>query len=222
MKKESGKPVYLSITGTLRHDIMYGNMAPGTPIVEKDLCDRFKTSRAPVRESLRILEGEGLIFRNSTVGYKVRELNLNEFIERNILLKIVERELLVRAIPHYTELDLCVMDQMVDKISSSTSLEEFITHLIKFTEIIHEPTGWEFSIDLVKQILYRNVPYYREIAREFHGQKMQLTTHRKFVDLCRQGKVQEAIDAWIVRYDDSEKQVFSLQENHARKEWQNL
>lgn len=219
MNKTSGKPVFLSIAESIRKDILFGNMEPGVPLLEKETAERFQTSRAPVRESFRILEGEGLIVRSNSVGYKVRELNFDEFIERNILLKIIEREMLLRAIPRYTELHLCLMDQMVEKISTSKNLEEFISYLIRFTEIIHEPTGWDFSIQLVKQILFRNVPLYREIAKTFFGEKMQLTTHKMFVDYCRHGKVQEAIDCWVVRYDNSEKQLFSLQRNKKSEAW---
>jgi DNA-binding GntR family transcriptional regulator len=220
MNKEANKPVFLVITESIRKDILFGNMEPGTPLIEKEIAERFSTSRAPVRESFRILEGEGLIVRNNPVGYKVRELNLDEFIERNTLLKIIEREMLLRAIPRYTELDLCQMDQLVEKISQCKNLEEFITHLIRFTEIIHKPTGWDFSIQLVIQILFRNVPVYREIAKKYMGQKMQLTTHKQFVGFCRKGKIQEAIDCWVVRYDNSENTVFSAHRKETAAEWQ--
>jgi DNA-binding GntR family transcriptional regulator len=219
MRKEPYKPVFLIITELLRNEILYGDREPGSPMVEKEIAENFKTSRAPVRESFRILEGEGLIIRNNPVGYKVRELELTEFIERNILLKIIEKELLFRAVPRYTELDLCQMDQMVEKISKSESLEHFIKLLIGFTDIIYQPTGWNFSIELIKHILHRNIPFYKEIARQYIGQPMQMTTHKKFVDLCRQRKVQEAIECWVVRYDNSEKQVFSLVKNKSSDEW---
>jgi DNA-binding GntR family transcriptional regulator len=209
MKKNPSKPVFLVITETLRNGILYGKIYPGEALVEKEVAEQFHTSRAPVRDSFRILEGEGLIVRNSPVGYRVREFNLQEFIEQNILLKIIEKEMLLRAIPRYTELDFCQMDQLVKKISRSESLEEFITDMIGFTEIIHRPSGWDFSIQIVKQIHFRNVPFYREIAKKFLGQKMPLTTHKLFVDLCRKGNVQEAINCWVVRYDNSEKEVFS-------------
>ena len=219
MRKDPNKPVFLSISESLRKDILYGNMNPGKALIEKEIAERFHTSRAPVRESFRILEGEGLIVRNTHVGYRVREFNLEEFTEQNILLKIVEKEMLLRAIPHYTELDLCQMDQLVEKISLSASIEEFITHLIRFTEIVHEPSGWHFSIQLIKQIHFRNVPFYREIAKKFISHKLQLTTHKLFIDLCRKGKIQEAIDCWIVRYDNSEKQVFSANKKETYTEW---
>lgn len=211
MRKESGKPVFLSITESLRNSILFGKVEPGSAIIEKDIAATFNTSRAPVREAFRILEGERLIVRNEPVGYKVRELNLYEFVEMNTLLKIIEREMLLRAIPRYTELDLCLMEKFIAKISNAVDIDEFITHLIRFNEIVHEPAGWEFSVHLVRQILFRNVPYFYPIANQFFKQKMELVSHKTFVSLCRQGKIQDAIDCWIIRYGESEAKVFSLQ-----------
>jgi DNA-binding GntR family transcriptional regulator len=209
MKKSPGKPVFLMISEILRNDILFGKMKPGVELNEKEISERFETSRAPVRESFRILEGEGLIVRNHTVGYRVRDINLEEFIERNILLKLIEREMLIRAIPQYTELELCQMERTVEKISKSTNMEEFISSMVRFSEIIYSPIRWEFSMRLVKQILFLNVPVYHDVARQYMKKKMKMTSHKKFIVCCREGKVQEAIDTWLSRYDESEKEVFS-------------
>lgn len=209
MNKEHNKPVFLLITEALRKDILFGNLDPGMVLNEVELARRFNTSRAPVRESIRLLEGEGLIVRNVPVGYKIRDFRLEEFIERNILLKILEKEMLTRAIPRYTELEFCQMEKLVDTIAGSKNLEELISHLIEFNVYVLRPTGWDFSIQLVRQILFRTVPYYREIARKYMHHGMTLESHRAFISLCREGRMQEAIDRWTVRYDRSGQEVFA-------------
>jgi len=45
----------------LLHDILAGTYAPGERIREVEVAERLGTSRAPVREALRILEQDGLI-----------------------------------------------------------------------------------------------------------------------------------------------------------------
>ncbi|MGZ2256629.1 GntR family transcriptional regulator [Roseobacter sp. A03A-229] len=45
----------------LREFIMLGKLAPGMPVRERDLAEAFGISRTPLKEALRILEGEGLI-----------------------------------------------------------------------------------------------------------------------------------------------------------------
>jgi DNA-binding GntR family transcriptional regulator len=45
----------------LREAIIYGEYAPGTPLGEVELSERFDVSRTPVREALKRLAGEGLV-----------------------------------------------------------------------------------------------------------------------------------------------------------------
>jgi DNA-binding GntR family transcriptional regulator len=209
MKKEPVKPVFLLIAESLRKDILFGHLDPGMVLNEVQTATKFNTSRAPVRESFRILEGEGLIIRNNPVGYKVKDFDLSEFIERKTLLRIIEKEMLLRAIPLYTELDLCQMERMVDEISASENLEKLIENLIKFNESILQPAGWLYAINLVRQILFRSVPYYREIAKKYMNNGMAMNSHRSFIRLCREGKTLDAIDCWISRYDKSGLEVFA-------------
>jgi len=45
----------------LREFILLGKLGPGVPVRERDLAEAFGVSRTPLKEALRILEGEGLI-----------------------------------------------------------------------------------------------------------------------------------------------------------------
>jgi DNA-binding GntR family transcriptional regulator len=48
-------------TARLREEILSGHLAPGERIVEEQVTARFGTSRAPVREALRLLAEQGLV-----------------------------------------------------------------------------------------------------------------------------------------------------------------
>ena len=45
----------------LRILITEGELAPGSRIAERELCDRFGISRTPLREALKVLASEGLV-----------------------------------------------------------------------------------------------------------------------------------------------------------------
>jgi DNA-binding GntR family transcriptional regulator len=49
------------IAERLRDDIVRGRIAPGTHLVQDELCERFGTSRMPVRDALQQLTHEGLL-----------------------------------------------------------------------------------------------------------------------------------------------------------------
>src|SRR3546814_18131737 len=49
-------PLNQQVLRALRHDIMFGLIAPGTRLTQQDLCERSNTSRLPVRDALREME----------------------------------------------------------------------------------------------------------------------------------------------------------------------
>jgi DNA-binding GntR family transcriptional regulator len=51
--------------------IIRGEMAPGSRIVERALCEKIDVSRTPLREALKLLEVEGLIELSQNKGARV-------------------------------------------------------------------------------------------------------------------------------------------------------
>lgn len=49
------------IAEVIRNDILFGRLAPGERVSQQMLCDRYGTSRMPVRDALRQLAYEGFI-----------------------------------------------------------------------------------------------------------------------------------------------------------------
>ncbi|MDX6723084.1 MAG: hypothetical protein QOD73_1488 [Solirubrobacteraceae bacterium] len=56
------------IAHTLERDIIEGRLAPGERVTEDQLGMRLGVSRTPVREAMRMLEGQGLILRRRDRG----------------------------------------------------------------------------------------------------------------------------------------------------------
>ena len=73
----------------LRRAIIGGELEPGTHLVESALSERFGVSRAPIRDALKELEGEGLleprrrgVYVKALTGEDVWELhNLRQTLE---------------------------------------------------------------------------------------------------------------------------------------------
>lgn len=58
--------------------IIAGEMEPGVRLHEVELATRFRVSRAPIREALRILERDGLVNLHARRGAQVTELTASE------------------------------------------------------------------------------------------------------------------------------------------------
>jgi DNA-binding GntR family transcriptional regulator len=62
------------IAGSIRQAIAQGRIAPATRLLEVSLAREMRTSRAPVREALSLLEREGLVIKEPNRGVRVVEL----------------------------------------------------------------------------------------------------------------------------------------------------
>ncbi|HEY4355258.1 MAG TPA: GntR family transcriptional regulator [Acidobacteriaceae bacterium] len=65
----------------IREMILHGEMAPGERVREIDLANKIGVSRTPVRESLPILEQEGLLEQLDKRGFAVRSFTAQEIMD---------------------------------------------------------------------------------------------------------------------------------------------
>lgn len=74
---------YETIIDNIRLMIVHGELQRGEKIPsERELADLFNVSRVPVREALKILEYMGVLENLSGDGLYVRDMNLNDLIEK--------------------------------------------------------------------------------------------------------------------------------------------
>ncbi len=65
----------------LRTMIIEGDLAPGSRLSEKELCERFDISRTPLREALRVLAVEALIVLTPNRGASVTQVTASDVDE---------------------------------------------------------------------------------------------------------------------------------------------
>ncbi|MFB9744126.1 GntR family transcriptional regulator [Pseudonocardia sulfidoxydans] len=64
--KVSRVPLGRQIANVVRSDILYGRLRSGTRVGQQELCERYGTSRMPVRDALRQLTYEGFLHEDGT------------------------------------------------------------------------------------------------------------------------------------------------------------
>lgn len=64
----SGVPLYRQIKNILRTEVVEGAVDPGKPMTEELLLNRFRVSRAPIRQALKELTTEGYVYRRQGKG----------------------------------------------------------------------------------------------------------------------------------------------------------
>ncbi len=67
--------LHSDIVSQLRDFIVEGHLTPGSRVPERELCERFKISRTPLREALKVLAAEGLLDLFPNRGARIRQFS---------------------------------------------------------------------------------------------------------------------------------------------------
>lgn len=86
-------------TRKLRNEILSGALAPGERIIEEQICQRFSISRAPVRESLRLLAQQGLVEHLPRRGARVTTWSEEDIRQLFEVRAVLERHAICAALP---------------------------------------------------------------------------------------------------------------------------
>lgn len=100
-----GKPptAQEAVLAELRRMMVTGELAPGTPIRQEALAERLGVSRVPLREALKVLEGEGQVGYAAHRGYVVAELSVDDLVEVYRMRELLEAEAIRAAVLHVTD-----------------------------------------------------------------------------------------------------------------------
>ncbi|MER2605957.1 MAG: FCD domain-containing protein [Siculibacillus sp.] len=84
--------------GTIRHDILNGDLAPGTKLRFEMLRERYGVGASTLREALTRLVGESLVTSEEQRGFRVAEVSLDDFADLTRARKMIEVEALRQSI----------------------------------------------------------------------------------------------------------------------------
>lgn len=74
-------PLGLQISQEVRRQILFGHLSPGDPLTQQDLCDRFGTSRMPVRDAINMLVMDGLATRPNNRDAVVADITYEDILD---------------------------------------------------------------------------------------------------------------------------------------------
>jgi DNA-binding GntR family transcriptional regulator len=105
----------------LRSWIATGRLQPGEQIVQDTLALELGVSRVPLREALKILEGEGQVSYVAHRGYFVTELSLSDMLEVYRIRELLEAEAVRRGMPLLTTEDVARLEEAADDVRQAAA-----------------------------------------------------------------------------------------------------
>jgi DNA-binding GntR family transcriptional regulator len=193
-----------TVADWLAERIISGDEEPGTRLKETTVARRAGVSRSPVREALRILEGEGLVDIIPRYGAFVAHIGIadvEELYACRMLLEPVCARLAVDALhpAEVGELDLLRI-QMENAVRDGDA-RRFLSENINYfrTLMLHCPNAT--LLDLVELTWKKAVRYWSIFARLPHYGAMSIEQHRALHEAVRtgDGAAAEAADRVILQ-----------------------
>lgn len=105
-------PLGNQIADTLRREVLLGVLAPGTQVSQQQLCQRFGTSRMPVRDALRELVHEGLMTLDSARHIVVAPLSKQDLLDAFTIEGVLTGMAAERASQRASKADLDSLDRL--------------------------------------------------------------------------------------------------------------
>lgn len=158
----------------LRASLASGALMPGQQLVQEDLALELGVSRVPIRESLKILEGEGHVTYHPNRGYFVTELSAVDLSELYLIREILESEALTRAVAEVSDADLRDIEEILRELNEAAASGD-IHALTQANRAFHlsiiELSGMNRLSRLIRQLwdasdIYRTVYFREESNRE--------------------------------------------------------
>lgn len=167
------------VADALGSDIVFGRIAPDSRVIEEEIAERFGVSRSPVRESIRLLERDGLVVRAERRGARVSSLNRKDLDEVYACRMALEGIAAAEAASQHTPGDLKRLQQEVARLRKAhrkNDIDGYFEANVAFTDAVHQAaanvTLKRLLGTLGKQALryrflaYRNFPHLMSLSLE--------------------------------------------------------
>ena len=201
------------VLGELRAMIVRGELKAAEQIKQDALAEQLGTSRVPLREALKILEGEGLVSYHPHRGYFVAELSAADLVEVYRIRQLLEDEAVATAIPRLTDADIEALQRAmseVEKAGESGDIAEVTACNRRFHFLLIEKADLPRLTRLIRQ-LWDSTDAYRAVyfAEPDNLHQVQ-AEHRQILDAIRERDVPRTIALLSTHRDHAVQRVSTV------------
>lgn len=172
--------LFEQLLDALRDLILDGELAPGSRLPEPELCERFGTSRTPLREAFKMLASEGLVELQTFRGAFVATISERETREVAFMLSTLEQAAARAIVKSASDADLADLAK-VHKTMMAAATRGDISSYRKLNEGIHASfvtlTGNSVMIDSYNRIKNRLLPARHARTRNAEDLKLAIADH---------------------------------------------
>lgn len=207
----------------LEEKIIYGDLSPGSRLLEEELVRQFNVSRSPIREALKVMEHEGLVIIEPRRGARVAPLSINDLNEVYATRVVLESLAAAQAAVHCDDEDSIKLSSDLKGLEDAFEDElprKFFEANVAITNSIHCISGNVTLARLLQSIAKQSYRYrYLAYSMVPDLMKISIESNRALVeailanDSCLARSVMESVirQSWrrVVLILGSEREVFN-------------
>ncbi|QNE74353.1 FCD domain-containing protein [Streptomyces finlayi] len=179
----------------IRDAIVRGDIPPGTSVRDGELAERLGLSRAPVRDALSRLAGEGLVESKPQSYTRVTRLVPRDVRDAAAVVRAMQELAARSAVPHLTETDIVAMRAANDRFRAAAA-EGDTAAALRADDELHDVLVAACGNRAVAATVERYTPLIRRLewrrfgtASAAHG---SAALHDQLIDACAGGDAEAA------------------------------
>lgn len=179
-------------------DLLRGALVPGTRIRQDVLATELGVSKIPVREALQRLGAVGLLQFETNRGATVPELSVAEAEENSALREAIEVQLLRRAVPKLSIVDLAEAQLALSNAELGVTESNWAFH-----RALYRASGWTRGLAIVEILHAAVAPYVLLYLDSLGGAEHSDAEHAALLAACSAGDVEDAVGLLRTHLSDS-------------------
>jgi DNA-binding GntR family transcriptional regulator len=184
--RQSAEYVYHRV----RDAILDAELKPGETMSQVVLADELGVSRTPLREALRMLQGEGLVEARPNRRVRVAPVSVRDLEELYAVRVALEAQAVRLAVPRMTPEHIARLEGSIAEMAHYTEEHDMRRWLIPHAEYhrrLTELAGERFE-GLLTQ-LYDHAERYRRLHIGYGASAWAIADHREILDAVKSGDV---------------------------------
>ncbi|KKJ78593.1 hypothetical protein WH95_00355 [Kiloniella litopenaei] len=174
----------------LEHEIVLGEIVPGTRLDEVALTERFGVSRTPVREALQQLNMMQLVEIRPRRGAFVKKMSLRELVDMFEVMAELEGTCGKLAADRMTDEErdrLKELHLVAEPLVSDRNYDSYYKANVAFHEAIYKGSHNDFLSEQTKNLRNRLTPYRRLQLRQSNRLNNSFQEHAEITDAIIKG-----------------------------------
>ena len=155
------------IAKRLEEEILRGRARPGARLDERELSERYKVSRTPVREALQRLSASGLVVARGRQGLQVAQMSVADLLDALSVVAELEALACVQAARRITDAQRVMLQKAhvaCGEAAQRGDADPFYDANIEFHDAIANASHNRVLQDELRRLSLKTAPYRRTIT----------------------------------------------------------